>query len=270
MSIYKYFFDFINRPELFKPKQDKTLEYADVFPYVYVKMFFEGAEENYRHIKHLLVDEMQDYTPIQYAVLKKLFHCNMTILGDSSQSVNPYSSSTLEEIKSIYDDADCMELCKSYRSTIEIMNLAQKIKRNSKLISVERHGEEPVTKRVSSAGEQLEEIKNLIARFFESEYHSMGIVCKTQEQASEINEQLKDQFQEIHLLNFNSTEFKEGIIVTTAHMAKGLEFDQVIIPFVSASTYYTDMDKSMLYIACTRAMHQLNLMYFGTLTPFLE
>ncbi len=270
LSLYRHFFNVIGKPNLFQLKQKNTLEYADVFPYVFVKIFIEGAKGDYRKIKHLLIDEMQDYCPVQYEVLTKLFHCKITILGDASQSVNPYSSSTLESIRSIFPDADCVELCKSYRSTIEIMNFAKKLKRSSKLIPIERHGDEPTIERCFSADDQLCLLQKRILQFADSNYHTLGIICKTQSQAAELYEQLKDQFHKVSLLSFSSTEFHDGVIVSTAHMAKGLEFDQVIVPFADASTYRTEMDQSMLYIACTRAMHKLELMYFDNLSPYLN
>ncbi|OJU11896.1 MAG: helicase [Clostridiales bacterium 43-6] len=263
MALYRHFYDHIGKSELYQPMDKNTLEYADVFPYVYFKLFLEGAEGDYRHIKHLLVDEMQDYTPMQYQVLTKLFRCKMTILGDGNQSVNPYSSTTLEAIKGIYPQADCVELCKSYRSTMEIMSFAQSIKRNDKLIPVERHGEEPLVKNCFSQQNQRNEIIQLIEGFLQSDYHSLAIICKTQPRAQELYEQLKETHPTISLLSFFSKEFKEGIVITTAHMAKGLEFDQVIVPDVNAYTYQTDIDKSMLYIACTRAMHKLAVLYYG-------
>ncbi|WP_101910186.1 HelD family protein [Marasmitruncus massiliensis] len=270
LSLYRHFFNVIGKPNLFQLKQKNTLEYADVFPYVFVKIFIEGAKGDYRKIKHLLIDEMQDYCPVQYEVLTKLFHCKITILGDASQSVNPYSSSTLESIRSIFPDADCVELCKSYRSTTEIMNFAKKLKRSSKLIPIERHGDEPTIERCFSADDQLCLLQKRILQFADSNYHTLGIICKTQSQAAELYEQLKDQFHKVSLLSFSSTEFHDGVIVSTAHMAKGLEFDQVIVPFADASTYRTEMDQSMLYIACTRAMHKLELMYFNNLSPYLN
>lgn len=260
LPLYRRFYHVIGKPDLFQLKQKGTLEYADVFPYVSVKLFLMGAESDYRRIKHLLIDEMQDYTPIQYEVLTKLFQCKMTILGDAGQSVNPYSSSSLEAIKSIYRDADCVELCRSYRSTAEIMQFAQKLKPNDKLIPIDRHGEEPTVEKCSSAEDQLRRIEETILQFTASGYQSLGIVCKTQEQATELYGQMKDRFPNISLLSFNSTEFRNGIIVTAAHMAKGLEFDQVLVPFADASNYQTEMDRSLLYIACTRAMHKLGLL----------
>lgn len=269
LSLYKNFYHHIEKPELFQLIQKDKLEYADVFPYIYTKMFFEGMETGFEHVKHLLVDEMQDYTPIQYAVIKKLFHCKITILGDSFQSVNPHSASSLEILRSVFGDADCMELRKSYRSTIEITNFAQKIKSNGKLVPIERHGEEPTIRNCATLEGQSEEIRHLINDYVKSSYNSLGIVCKTQEQAAEIYQQVKDKYSNVYLLDFGSTELKDGIIITTAHMAKGLEFDQVIVPYVCSATYHTDLDRSMLYVACTRAMHRLDLTYFGELTHFL-
>lgn len=74
----------------------------------------------------------------------------------------------------------------------------------------------------------------------------------------------------IHLLDGKSVSFGEGIVVTSAHLAKGLEFDHVIVPFGSRNNYNTEPDRQMLYIACTRAMHCLEFSYTGSITPFLE
>ncbi|MGC6173973.1 ATP-binding domain-containing protein [Lacrimispora sp. 38-1] len=74
----------------------------------------------------------------------------------------------------------------------------------------------------------------------------------------------------VHLLDFNSTEFKEGVIITSSHMSKGLEFDQVLIPNVSDEEYKSEMDRKMLYVACTRAMHKLALTYVGEKTKWLK
>ncbi|MDX9871388.1 MAG: AAA family ATPase [Clostridia bacterium] len=268
LSLYKDFFAYIQKPEMFQLPQD-TLEYADVFPYIYVKIFFEGMNKEYAPVKHLLVDEMQDYTPVQYAVLARLFLSKMTILGDSSQAVNPYSSTSAEVLKHVFPRADVIELSKSYRSTLEITQFAQKIKYNNKLVSVERHGEEPTIKDCGHARGQYAEIQKLIKQFFRSGFHSLGIVCKTQEQAEEIHHRIKDKNERVFLFDDSTAEYREGIIVTSAHLAKGLEFDQVIVSFVSSAVYQTELDRSLLYIACTLAMHKLDLTYFGELTALI-
>ncbi len=97
LDLYKDFYTWIGNPELFKMLDKDTLEYADVFPLIYCKIRLEGAP-TYDHVKHLLVDEMQDYTPVQYSVLSRLFKCKKTILGDVNQTINPYSSSSSESI----------------------------------------------------------------------------------------------------------------------------------------------------------------------------
>jgi DNA helicase-2/ATP-dependent DNA helicase PcrA len=265
-DLYKNFYAWAGKSELFKMAPGGMLEYADVFPLIYCKIRLEGAR-TYDHVKHLLIDEMQDYTPVQYAVLSRLFKCKKTILGDINQSVNPYSASSAEGIEQVFPQGDTVKLFRSYRSTWEITEFAQRIYHNPNLIAMERHGPPPMVKGFENNITELEEIKKLIAEFKKSTHQSLGIICKIQEQADFVYEEVKAH--QVHLLTADSTTFKEGIIITTAHLAKGLEFDEVIIPFASARNYQTDVDKRMLYIACTRAMHQLTLTYSKEKTGFI-
>jgi DNA helicase II / ATP-dependent DNA helicase PcrA len=267
-DLYKDFYKWIGREEMFKVNHSGSiLEYADVFPLIYCKIRLEGVQA-YDHVKHLLVDEMQDYTPIQYAVLSRIFRCKKTILGDVSQRVNPYSASSAEGIEQIFPQADTVKLFRSYRSTWEITAFSQRIATNPDLIAMERHGHAPSVKGFNSNVEEIEEIKKLIIDFKSSGNKSLGIICKTQQQADFIFDEARSL--NLHLLTAESTSFKEGIVVTTVHLAKGLEFDEVIIPFASDRNYQTDIDRSMLYIACTRAMHQLVLTYTKDKTKFID
>ena len=265
-DLYKDFYQWIGRPELLKISQDATLEYADVFPLIYLRIRMEGISP-YDHVKHLLVDEMQDYTPVQYAVLSRLFSCRMTILGDVSQTVNPYSASSAETIEKVFPSADIVKLFRSYRSTWEITAFAQRITPNPDILPMERHGEEPVVLCFDSPAKEIEAILRMINAFKSSGNNTLGIIAKTLKQAQEIYHVAKGEG--VYLLTDESLSFKDGVIITTAHLAKGLEFDQVIVPMVTSGNYKTDVDKSMLYIACTRTMHQLTLTYTGKLTGFL-
>lgn len=265
-DLYKDFYRWIERPDLFKTDHNMGLEYADVFALIYFRLRLEGIS-TFDRVKHLLIDEMQDYTPVQYAVLSRLFPCRMTILGDISQTVNPYSASSAETIERVFPSADIVKLNRSYRSTWEITAFAQRIVPNPSIIPMERHGQEPAVSRYNSKEEELDAIKQMIIHFKGSGNRSLGIICKTLQQAEKAYDALKGEG--VYLLNDESTSFKEGVNISSAHLAKGLEFDEVIVPFATASNYKTDVDRSMLYIACTRTMHQLTITYSEELTVFL-
>lgn len=126
---------------------------------------------------------MQDYTPVQYKVIQKLFPCRKTVLGDASQSVNPYGSSTAEMIQKSFVTGEIMKLCKSYRSTYEITDFAQKIRPNADLEPIARHGEKSQILQYKNEKEELSGIIDLISRYQKSAYKSLGIICKTESQA---------------------------------------------------------------------------------------
>jgi DNA helicase II / ATP-dependent DNA helicase PcrA len=258
LDVYREFYTWWGKPEAFKYSEGSLLEYADVFPFIYCKVRMEGVK-TYDTVKHLLVDEMQDYTPVQYSVLSRLFVCKKTILGDVRQVVNPYSSSTLETIEKVFPQAEILELQRSYRSTIEIVNFSLQILPNEKLIPLQRHGEAPEIIGCVSNEEELIRIRERLSILKSKGYRSFGIICKTARQAEYVFNNL--QLSGSVLLTPQSTRFKEGVVITTVHLAKGLEFDAVFVPFVSLQNYTNSVDKSLLYIACTRAMHHLMLTY---------
>ncbi|MBT9395248.1 AAA family ATPase [Hymenobacter sp. NST-14] len=266
-ELYRDFYRWLGRPELLRLDAHRPhLEYADVFPLLYLRLRLEGLP-TYDHVKHLLVDEMQDYTPVQYAVLSRLFLCRKTILGDVSQTVNPYSASSAETIERVFPQAEVVRLLRSYRSTLEITAFAQRITPNPHILPLERHGPEPAVVGCAGPAQELAAIGARVAAFRSSGHHSLGIICKTQRQAEQVHAALSGPA--VYLLTEESTTFREGVLVTTAHLAKGLEFDAVVVPFANARTYRTEVDKSMLYVACTRAMHELTLTYTGELTRWL-
>lgn len=262
-EMYEAFYKAPERQGYFVPLTRKKIEYADVFPLIYTMLRTTRHETPYGRIQHLLVDEMQDYTPIQYAVLRRLFSCRMTILGDANQSVNPFSSSSLDTIRRIFPEADCLELNKSYRSTAEITAFAQNISYNSKIIPIDRHGSEPEVIACTDLNEETKRIAARIERFHRSEHRSMGIICKTVDQARSLATALSAADPTVTFLDYDSSNFADGVVITSAHISKGLEFDTVIAPHADADNYVSEMDKSMLYIACTRAMHELTLTHSG-------
>jgi len=268
LQIYKEFFVWVGKPELFKLRKNRMLEYADLAPLAYLHLALDGNIAS-SGAKHLLIDEMQDYSPIQYKVIQKLYPCRKTILGDASQSVNPYGSSTADMIRKAFTIGEIMKLCKSYRSTFEITDFSQKIQTNHELEPIIRHGEPPAILRFEDVKQEILGIFSIISSFKKSGYTSLGIVCKTETQARELSESLRVHTGDIHFLSNQSSAFMKGIIVTSSHMAKGLEFDEVIVPYVNDKNYNSAIDKSMLYVAVTRAMHRLTLTYNGRPSEFI-
>lgn len=268
LSLYKDFYSKIGISDMFVLPAKKTLEWADVFPFLYFHAAFEGLKES-KTIKHLVVDEMQDYTPIQYAVLNLLFLCEKTILGDFWQSINPNHLNTLSDMRQMYGGAEFVELTKSYRSTYEIINFAKRIQTVNNMDPIERHGENPLLLHCVDKQHEITQIGKMIDTFGKSNYASLGIITKNNSDAKMLYDILS-QYHKVHLLTPESKHFINGISVTSIQMSKGLEFDEVIIPDTDYLTYCTSYDRSLLYIACTRAMHKLTLLYTGEQTSLIE
>jgi DNA helicase-2/ATP-dependent DNA helicase PcrA len=246
--------------------------YDDVAPMLYLKSAVFGADA-FLYIKHLLIDEMQDYTPVHYAFFNKLFVCKKTILGDINQLVNPFSiSGSQESLAKIYSgipktSVSTMTLLKSYRSTIQIVNFARRVIANDNIQVIERHGDEPEIIKCGNAGQQADKITELI-KLFRQTYKSIGIICKTDGQALSLHKMLENT--DAELLTIKSEKFSNDLIVTNAYLSKGLEFDCVILTDCCSANYSNDIDRQMLYIGITRALHKIAVLHTGKLTKFLK
>jgi len=267
LALYKDFYIQMGMADKFVLPAKKTLEWADIYPFLYFHAAFEGLKESQK-IRHLVIDEMQDYTPAQFAVINILFKCQKTILGDFSQFINPNNLHTLEDLRRLYDGAEVLALNKSYRSTYEIIGFAKRIQNLAALEAVERHGDEPTLIHCSNEQEEIVRIKEKINDFLDSENVTLGIIMKTSSEAKTLYDTLSREY-EVHLISPDSVIFQNGITLTSIQMSKGLEFDEVLIPAASTENYHTNFDRNLLYIACTRAMHRLSLTYSGTLTRLI-
>ena len=267
-TAYSGFFDFIAEDELFQYDPKSGYEWSDVFPLIYLQILLDGAPTD-QSVKHLVIDEMQDYSAIQYKVLSLLYPCRKTILGDANQAVSPLSSSDAETIHATVPQSRIFALHKSYRSTVEITRFSLRVRPNPDIIPIERHGEMPDIHACPDEKSQTARIKDWLREFLDSDHESLGIICKTQAQANALHRKLKSYHDQIHLLTATSTNFDAGVILATAHLVKGLEFDEVIIPYVDAENYRTSIDRQMLYVGCTRAMHRLHLSHTGEPSRFL-
>ncbi len=268
LALYKDFYQWLGFPHLLVLPKKQTLEWSDVFPFLYLHGTFQGLKEN-NLMNHLVIDEMQDYTPIQYAVINRLYSCQKTILGDFGQSINPNHLHTLAELQELYRDASYLELNKSYRSTYEIITFAKGIGQVEKLEPMVRHGDMPLIISCANKQEELHKIRAKINDFLQRDGISLGIILKTNSAAKQLYDILKQDYDVQHI-SIDSTHFANGISVTSVQMSKGLEFDEVIVPCVSEDDYHSKYDRGLLYIACTRAMHKLILLYTGNPSHFLS
>ncbi len=267
LALYRQFYRWLKRPDLLVLPKKQTLEWADVFPFLYLHGVFEGFQENTR-LQHLVVDEMQDYSPIQYAVLNRLFPCQKTILGDFGQLVSPNHLHTLAQLQQLYEGAQLVALHKSYRSTYEIIRFAKGIRQVDALEPVARHGEAPAVVPCASRQETFAKIRERLDAFLQNGGGSLGILLKTGSAAEKMYGQLSPHYT-LRLISPDSAHFAGGISISSIQMAKGLEFDEVIVPEADDASYHTEHDRSLLYIACTRALHKLALFYTGKQTRFI-
>lgn len=246
--------------------------YEDCAPLLYLKLRLEGSDA-FADIKQVVIDEAQDYTPVQYEVFNLLFfNAGYTVLGDVNQSMEKAGDPSLYDIiADIFKKKKWAKvtLNRSYRSSYEITAFAQKLLQEKQdIVSFERHEEIPAVIGEKSQESMVARMLEDIESFREQGYESIAIVCKTVAETATVYEHLKDRV-ELRKISSDEGEIEKGIVVIPSYMAKGLEFDVVLIWDVSRERYHSDMDRRMLYIACTRALHRLGLYYVWERSGFL-
>lgn len=237
------------------------IDYEDVYPLIYMKHLLFGSSAD-SDIRHLVIDEMQDYTPVQYALIRRMYHCPMTILGDKAQVMDAAPSQVLTVLPELFGEtARLITLDKSYRSTYEIASFAGRIIGQTDAAYFERHGEEVFTAGYTDTASMYQSMLKRIAAE-QNTCDTTAIICRTAAEAHAVYEACKDSAP-MTLLTEDTAAFQKGIVVTPFYLAKGLEFDSVHIPGVTAQAYENDLDRQALYIACTRALHRLSIYYDG-------
>ena len=233
-----------------------TIPYEDVYPLLYLKYSIRELPKR-RRVKHVVVDEMQDYSYLQYRILQKLFDCPMTILGDRRQTMGEKQVNVMKFLPEIYGkEMFYIDMKKSYRSTSEIMDYAEQILQdNTGTEYVDRHGELPHTRTADAPEQMYEMLAEDLAG--ENGCRTQGVLCLTQEEADTVWMELNRRGVQADLLTKDSMKFHTGISVIPFYLAKGLEFDAVYIP--NAQKYQSPVEKQAMYINVTRALHKLNL-----------
>lgn len=251
----------------------KILNYEDQVALLYLKGAL-GDIPNTSQIKYVIIDEAQDYTPLQYEIFYQLFKsANMTILGDINQSINPFMNvGNYNNIYNISKNDTCIiNLTKSYRSTMEITKFSRNLLiRNINDEYVERHGDEPNVIGFSDENHMNKKLIEDIKDYKQKNYKSIGIITKTSRETRELSSLLKANNIDVKSIEKDDDDYTSGVLVIPSYLAKGLEFDVVLIYGASNKNYNSEDERLLLYTCCTRALHVLNIYYLGEITSLLK
>jgi DNA helicase-2/ATP-dependent DNA helicase PcrA len=259
--------------QTFKSLVEKRINYEDLTPLLYLKGKLEGFPRM-SGIKYLFIDEAQDYTSLQYRLFKQIFPKSaITVLGDLNQLVNPYSSA--DNVESIAKNLDfpgqiVIQLEKSYRSTREIIRFAEALlpkECRPRADSSIRPGRKPEL--IKQTAGLDEAISRRINELKDDGMGSIAVVCKTARTAKKFYDNLKTKI-ELNLIIDDEGTLGGVPVILPVYLAKGLEFDAVILPDLDAESYYGEADRKILYTACTRALHRLVLYYRTNLSPLVK
>lgn len=256
----------------FKNLNNDVLSYGDAVALSFLNLKL-NTNNGYSEIRQIVIDEAQDYYPIHFEILNLLFpKSRYTILGDINQTIGKQENLSLyERVNKILckKKSTLITMDKSFRSTSEILEFSKKFLNDEfKINSFSRKGNAPIVHSSSTLAELKDNIINEIKTSRENNYQSIGLICKTEKEASSLYEILKDEIQ-IKLIKSNSMAALDGTFIIPIYLSKGLEFDSVLILNTDKNTYYSKDDKNLLYIACTRALHRLSLFYTGEISPLL-
>ena len=230
----------------------KSINYEDACLFLYIKSILEGFDTNH-YIKQVVIDEAQDYTKLQYLIIKNTFKtANYTILGDVNQTINPYYKyDSLEVLKDIFDSSKYLELNKTYRSTSKIIGYTNNILGLEHVSAIRNNNARDVVIRNS---EEYNDILNDLNDLIKIS-KSVAIITKDNTECDKIYDYLKDKIDIVKIDN-GSDKFSRKLVIVPSYIAKGLEFDSVIV-YTSKDNKYTKDEKYLFYVACTRSQHNL-------------
>lgn len=249
------------------------LAYEDATPFLYLKELSQGFRTN-TQIRHVIVDEVQDYSPFQLEFMRRLFpRAKMTVLGDLNQAIYAQGEvlGDLGGLVSIYgrENTEVISLTRSYRSTYEIVEFTRSmIPGGEKIVPFNRRGESPLLTVVDNEEGLLGSIEQDVLNLHSMGYHYVAVICKTAEESARVHAKLQNRLP-VRLVTKDTPNFQKGTLVLPAYLAKGVEFDAVIIYDGSEAKYGRESERKLFYTACTRAMHLLHIYSLGQPNHFL-
>ena len=239
-------------------KHKEYLKYEHLYPIIYIKLFFKESKI-FDKYNHLLIDEYQDLNIFERKVIEKLFTCSKTYLGDINQSL--FKQQKFDQSF----NGDVIRLNNSYRSSKQIFDFLNKIIKSEGVNTVNREGKAVEIKQIESN----QCIETLVDEINSYKGKSLGVITKSFKEAKKLYEKIKNKCN-IHFLNSKGKDIKRGCVVSSLYLAKGLEFEKVIVVDASEEKYKTEQDRNYLYIACSRAMHELVIYSFSKLSALID
>ncbi|WP_353050132.1 RNA polymerase recycling motor HelD [Bacillus sp. ISL-41] len=251
--------------------ENRYIAYEDATPFLYLQDLIEGRKSN-TSIRHVFIDEAQDYTPFQFAYIKMMFpYSKMTLLGDINQAI--YSGPTgaptiLAESALEFGEKELYRLTKTYRSTKQIVEFTRQLIEGGDMIEpFNRTGPKPVIVQSLEGSDHNLKVNDIISDLQKSGHKNIAVICKTARESKAAFEEVKKAY-DARLIEKGTLTFENGINVVPTYLAKGIEFDAVII--YDSSSYTRTEERKLLYTACTRAMHELYVLSKGRLSPLLQ
>ena len=257
------------------------IEMEDIAPLMYIKYMVHGIKTKFE-LKHIVIDEAQDFSEFQFYIFKKIVKSSsLTILGDLAQGIYYYrGTENWQKTMSIVFDEQIepqyLTLKKTYRTTEEIMNVANKV--ISHLIEklkcslgepVMKNGAPVTIKEFENRDEMVKRIRERLDEFKENGLKNIALICKTVEDCEKLKKELD--IDEIHVISDSDSEYAGGISIVPSYLSKGLEFDSVIITDADVNNYSkSEVDTKLLYVCITRAMSILDIYHVEPLTELLK
>ena len=241
-------------------KVGKQLKYDDLLPLMYIYFEMNGYPKN-NSIRHVIIDEAQDYSLLQFYMLKKIFYtASFTVLGDIHQTINPYYIyNNLNDVNSIFENkGKYIELNKTYRSSQEIIEFTNQILGLDNACSVRKNNAIPVTMRSVPKEQAVNQIMQDIEIMRENGIKRIAIITKNNNETLELYDKLKDQLDDINIIQQNAKAGIGNMVILPSYISKGLEFDGVIA-YTDEDHEYQEKDKYLFYVVCTRAQHNLTV-----------
>lgn len=256
------------------------IEMEDIAPLMYIKCMVHGVKTKFE-LKHIVVDEAQDFSEFQFYVFKKIIKSNsMTILGDLAQGIYYYRGTrnwqkTMSIVFGEDSDLKYLTLKKTYRTTEEIMNVANKVISNINDVlncelgePVMKNGAPVTFKHFENHSDMINQIKARLEEFKQKGFTNIAIIGKTIPDCLKLQKELNND--EIHMISSKDAEYNGGINICPSYLSKGLEFDAVIITDTDVNNYTkSEVDTKLLYVCITRAMNTLDIYYVDKITELL-